>query len=255
MKLWIISDLHLEFGETAWQGEAPDHDVVILAGDIHRTLVRGIEYAEKHFVKPVIYVAGNHEFYVREIEEELASARARSASSSNVKFLENEDIVIDGVHFIGCSMWTDFLLYGEAFKQVSCRTATNRMNDFRLIQERGADESDMRFTPARSIERHEQSRAFVERALKTHPNLPKVVVTHHAPHPKSVHLRYANSDMSGAFVSDLSSVIEEFQPSLWVHGHVHDRFDYLHGDTRVVCNPKGYEFERSGFINNFVVEI
>ena len=46
--------------------------------------------------------------------------------------------------------------------------------------------------------------------------------------------------MSAAFVSDLSEVIWDHQPDVWIHGHVHDSFDYEVGSTRVVCNPRGY---------------
>ncbi len=34
---------------------------------------------------------------------------------------------------------------------------------------------------------------------------------------------------------------------LWIHGHTHDSFDYVHNGTRVVCNPRGYcEFAGNG---------
>ena len=61
--------------------------------------------------------------------------------------------------------------------------------------------------------------------------------------------------MNGAFVSDLSEVIERREPDLWVHGHVHDSFDYQVGRTRVVSNPKGYEHENPSFVPGLVVEV
>ena len=82
-----------------------------------------------------------------------------------------------------------------------------------------------------------------------------MVVTHHAPHPGSLHPRYADDMLSAAFVSDLSSIIEAGQPALWVHGHVHTSFDYRVGATRVLCNPHGYGAENPDFEPSLVVEV
>jgi Icc-related predicted phosphoesterase len=82
-----------------------------------------------------------------------------------------------------------------------------------------------------------------------------VVVTHHAPHPLSVHPRYAGSALNASFASDLSEMMELWQPELWVHGHVHDTFDYVVRNTRVVCNPRGYGTENPAFDPALVVEI
>jgi Icc-related predicted phosphoesterase len=80
-------------------------------------------------------------------------------------------------------------------------------------------------------------------------------VTHHAPHPGSLHPRYANDLISAAYVSDLTPLIESGKPALWVHGHVHASFDYRVGDTRVICNPNGYGGENAAFDPALVVEV
>ena len=98
----------------------------------------------------------------------------------------------------------------------------------------------MRFTPAHAREIHLRSRAFIEATLGAPHDGPTVVVTHHAPHPNSVHPRFVGNDASPGFVSDLSDLIARHGPELWVHGHTHDGCDYVVGGTRVVCNPKGY---------------
>lgn len=84
---------------------------------------------------------------------------------------------------------------------------------------------------------------------------PTVVVTHHAPHPGSVHPGFTNDLLTPSFVSDLSSEIERWQPDLWVHGHVHDSFDYRVGRTRVLCNPRGCGDENRDFNPGLVVEV
>jgi Icc-related predicted phosphoesterase len=250
MKLWIISDLHLEHGERRWWREIPEHDVVVLAGDISGSISQSIDYAEGLFQKPVIYVAGNHEFYGKNIDRELAAFRNIERPDSNVQFLHNSEALIDGILFIGSTLWTDFQLFGENF-EAQCIKSARLLTDFRLIHQ-GENE---RFTPESSIARHEVARAFIDEALARHPALPKVVITHHAPNANSIHPRYQSGDLNAAFASDLSSTIERGKPTLWIHGHVHDRCDYQIGQTRVVCNPLGYTFEGLGFDPSFVIEV
>jgi Icc-related predicted phosphoesterase len=87
-----------------------------------------------------------------------------------------------------------------------------------------------------------------------------VVVSHHAPSPRSVAPRYGADLVSAAFASDLESLIEHYEPDLWIHGHTHDSFDYQLGRTRVVCNPRGYvssqgNLENSRFDPELIIEI
>jgi Icc-related predicted phosphoesterase len=96
--------------------------------------------------------------------------------------------------------------------------------------------------------------------------MPTVVLTHHAPHPGSVHERFAGSIINGAFISDLTELVE--QADLWLHGHAHDSFDYRVGRCRVVCNPRGYAqnrkeaaavgelvFENPAYCSELVIEL
>ena len=113
----------------------------------------------------------------------------------------------------------------------------------------------LRFRPQEALLLHRRSAAFIAAELAKPFAGPTVVVTHHAPHPGSVHPRYADDMLSAAFVSDLSSIIEAGQPALWVHGHVHASFDYRVGATRVLCNPHGYGAENPDFEPRLVVEV
>ena len=104
---------------------------------------------------------------------------------------------------------------------------------------------------------HKRSRNFLEDELARPFDGATVVVTHHAPHPRSMHSRYGSDLLSAAYVSDLTTVIEAGQPNLWVHGHVHESFDYRVGATRVVCNPHGYGagIENPKFDPGLVLEV
>lgn len=231
MKLHILSDLHLEFGAMPRNYAPPPCDVVILAGDIG-TGRSGMAWAMTTFPPdlPVIYVCGNHELYGRSfaLYQEL---KAKADATPNIKFLECESVEINGVLFIGATLWTDFCLYDDPVK--AAIEAKFGMNDFRLIEGMSVD---------LWTSRNRFGREAIERALERHAGKPRVVVTHHGPSPGSIPTRFAGDAMNAAYVSRiLQEMPEHLWPQLWAHGHTHDSFDYLANiTTRVVCNPRGY---------------
>jgi hypothetical protein len=97
-----------------------------------------------------------------------------------------------------------------------------------------------------------------EQFAKAHDG-PTVVVTHFAPARGSIAARFAGSPLNACFVSDLEERIRAWQPRLWLHGHVHDSFDYRIGATRIVANPRGYApngvIENASFDPGLVIEI
>jgi predicted phosphodiesterase len=109
MKIQVLSDLHLEF--IPFQPLITDADVVVLAGDIHLG-TEGLQWAKEIFTdKIVIYVLGNHEYYYHTTPTLIHQLR-QLAIHSQVHVLENESIEIEGVKFFGCTLWTDFKLWG-----------------------------------------------------------------------------------------------------------------------------------------------
>lgn len=259
MRLHILSDLHLEFLRDPSEFSLPDvgADILVLAGDIHKH-TRGIEWASeirRQRGYEVIYVAGNHEYYHSHISG-LPGQFRKVALAQGIHYLDNTAVTLNGVRFLGSTLWTDFQLNGPGeLAHMSMRAAAEAMNDFWIIRAEGGAE----FTPRDSVGLHRVARTWLESELATPHNGPKVVVTHHLPHPGSVAERFRGSPMSPAFASDLSALIEQYQPELWIHGHTHDRLDYKVGRTRVVCNPMGYPGERTGsgleFDPGLVIEI
>lgn len=84
---------------------------------------------------------------------------------------------------------------------------------------------------------------------------PTVVVTHHAPASRSVADRFRRDLVSAAFASAHDEFVKRSRAKLWIHGHTHASFDYLCGNTRVLCNPLGYLGEQTGFRPDLVVEV
>lgn len=261
MKLLILSDLHLEFAPFE-PVPGLEFDIVILAGDIHSPAKRAIQWASERFEdKPVIYVPGNHEYYDGRLDTTLSEARLKSVDS-DVHLLDGDELVIDGVRFLGATLWTDFELAIETPEgrvtdaARSMRVATNLLNDYALI--RTSDESaelntwrgkqGRKLQAADTLRIHQAQRAWLQERLAIRFAGPTVVVTHHAPQRGSLAQRYADDWTSSAFVNELPEAFFDV-PVLWVHGHTHQHFDYRFGSCRVVCNPRGY-VNRSGRIEN-----
>lgn len=262
MRLLVISDLHLEFGPFTFPSPLPAFDVAVFAGDVSKSITAAVEWMQserKQVLRdcPIVYVPGNHEFYGSEMKSALAHGRA-AAELANVNLLARQSVVIDGVRFIGCILWTDYRLLSKP--KISMVIAGQELNDHRLIRYREDDGHYSRFMPWHAAAEHRLDLAFIRSELGTQHNGPTVLVTHHAPHPGSVQPRHQGSSLSPAFVSDLSALIEEYQPELWIHGHDHGSHDYRVGRTRVLANQAGYpsargDRENPGFNPARVVEV
>jgi predicted phosphodiesterase len=261
MRIWILSDLHIESCRWDLADPRPNYDVLIAAGDIHNPASAGVEWlAERAAGKPVIYVPGNHEWYgqfrAHPMDTEMARTRAL-AKERGVHFLMNDAIVIQGVRFIGATLWTDYALNGA--QRSAMAWAEVSINDHRMIFPTCNSPA---FTPDDALAQHRQDKAFLEHALAENFAGATVVTTHHLPHPRSIHPKYAGNSLNPSFCSDLSELVERSGAALWVHGHTHTSCDYQAGRTRVVCNPKGYgprspgaPVENEDFDARFVVTV
>jgi Icc-related predicted phosphoesterase len=234
LKIQLASDLHLEFLQREFLGErliSPAHgaDLLVLAGDIGNC-TQAIDLFQDWPV-PVLLLAGNHEFYGGSIEQLRADLR-KAASVTSISFLDNDAVDFGGVRFLGTTLWTDYRLELNRTQRQLMEKAELSINDHRRITCQG------RFTAAKALAEHELARAWLERELDRLYDGKTVVITHHGPHPLSVHPRYAGDPVNTAFVSDLSELLPK--ADLWLHGHVHDSFDYSIGGCRVVANPLGY---------------
>ena len=259
MKLAICSDLHLEFGDITLKNEGAD--VLILGGDImtaqelHDFKADDTKFADeltrrataeryREFLARcsaefphVIYIAGNHEFYHGKYPDAYNYLEEECQAFNNVYFLEQSKKEINDVTFIGATLWTDM----NDGDRTTLLIVQEMMNDYRIV--RNSNRNYARLTPSDTVVRHKNTLKYIESVINTDPNKKYVVVGHHAPHKLSVKPRYAEDiEMNGAYSSDLGYFIANHpQIVLWTHGHTHDQFDYYVGDTRIVCNPRGYD--------------
>lgn len=267
MRIQIASDLHLEFSDINIQNQN-SADVLILSGDImvaEKVLLPQSEYGVRFrdFLKRVsfqfphvIYVAGNHEHYGGYFFKSLDNLRAACGVHDNVYFLERDTKVIDDVVFVGATLWTDMNKYDP----ITLHAVRDMMNDYRAIRNDYAGFRNLK--PADTCERHKLTLGYFKEVLDNNKDKRCVVVGHHTPSFQSCHEQYRHDIvMNGAYHSDLSEfILDRPQIKLWTHGHTHHPFDYLIGETRVVCNPRGYEqingwSEDTGWDPNKVVEV
>jgi predicted phosphohydrolase len=248
MKLHILSDLHLEFAE--FEPTKTDSDIIILAGD---TSIgdKGISWAKQHFPdKPVLYVLGNHEYYTKAYPK-LVTDLKELTRDSNINVLENDSIQIGNKVFLGCTLWTDFSLFSNP--KLAGINAMQTMTDYKKIR------ISPQFSKLRSIDTtiiHQQSKRWLEQQFLEHGGQKIVVITHHAPSKRSVPLEFQTDLLSAAYASSLDEFVASSGAALWIHGHLHQAQNYLIGQTRMVCNPRGYPDEtESCFAPELVMEI
>ena len=284
MKIKLVSDLHLEFSDINITND-DNCDVLILGGDImvaadlhehpnfdfnpynhgafadlsrkQQRVARFRDFLKRcSFQFPhVIYIMGNHEFYHGRFYESIDHMREECAKFPNIYMLENDTKVIDDVTFIGATLWTDM----NKGDPLTMHAIEGMMNDFRIIRN---DKRSFAAMSARDVvSRHARTLQYFRSVLAEQHDKKFVVVGHHSPSFQSVHEIYKTEYlMNGGYHSDLSEFIMDHpQIKLWTHGHTHHPFDYKIGETRIVCNPRGYESdgysEESGWNPNIVLEV
>jgi Icc-related predicted phosphoesterase len=225
LKIQFFSDIHLEFGD--FDLPVTDADVVVAAGDIGVGL-HGLKWLSK-LSKPVIYVAGNHEYYGGDIVHTRA-AIAEKSRATQISFLENESFEIGGVRFLGATLWTDFLGGNEQVMQ----HATKNMNDYQQIRC-----ASRPLTPAQLLDINWESRFWLAAELEKPFAGKTVVISHHAPTADSWP-QTSNRDYVSTYCNRLDDFLERYTIDAWFHGHVHNVVDYSQNSTRVLCNPRGY---------------
>ena len=296
MRIKLVSDLHLEFSDINIQNDQ-DYDVLILGGDIciaqdlhdhpepsntsdqaaianstglgrrqqraqaYRDFFKRCSFQFPH----VIYIMGNHEFYNGKFYAGIDYMREELAKYTNIHMLEQDTCVIQdrnketgevsNVVFVGGTLWTNM----NKRDPLTMHAIEGMMNDFRIIR------NDFRsYAPMSALDvavRHDKTLSYIKQIVDEHKDKKCVVVGHHSPSFQSVHEQYAHETlMNGGYHSDLSEfILDHPQIVLWTHGHTHYPFDYTIGETRIVCNPRGYEndgySEDTGWNPNILLEI
>lgn len=249
LRLWVLSDLHLEtvpYPE-AFEPMRPDFDALIAAGDVWEgDARRAMETVARLAAgRPAVFVMGNHEYWRGHLDEVLADAR-QIARQYGVTLLEGEATVIEGVRFAGATLWADGCLAG---RELTPEALTGEQIGI------AHDGGSHLITVGDAINLHRAALAQLEALLALPWEGPTVVVTHHAPHPLCLAEEYRQRWAAGA-ASDLTHLTDSGKIDLWVHGHLHQSVDLRRPKgTRIVCNPAGSFFSNPLFRDDLVVEV
>jgi len=265
MKVSICSDLHLENCQDGHGiPDLGEGEILILGGDIlcakhfktdgplHKIYDNFLQKCVNNF-QHVIYISGNHEYWGNTWEN--TSKVLKEHIPPSIHILENDYVKIDDIIFLGCTLWTDF----RNENPIEIMEAQNYMNDYKTIR---IGSKYRKLNPEDTLKAHKQSKQFLLDKLEDFKTEKVWISTHHSPSFQSVHPKYRTFSCNSAFCSDLDDlIIDHPQIKYFSHGHVHNSFDYMIGDCRVICNPRGYYngYNSSdlnpNFNPNFTVEI
>jgi predicted phosphohydrolase len=252
MKIKLISDLHIEYH--AYK-DIPLEDsletILLVPGDICAagrvsSYIDFIKTHSKNYSK-VIIVPGNHEYYNGSFDSGSDFINEMVDCFANVVLLNPGKIVIGDVTFIGTTLWTDF----DGADPLAMIAAKQGMNDYNFITQ----PNGIRITPKDVLDIHLREKDWLERAVAM-ANGKVVVMTHHAPSQLSAAPRWQGHPCNPCFYVDMENfILDNPKIKVWVHGHMHNNADYMIGDTRILCNPKGYGNENPEFDYNLIFQI
>lgn len=244
MRFDLVSDLHIpNYSEGDLRGLKPSSPVLALLGDVceicnfHR-IKKFFDYVSLNWGY-VLFVPGNHEFYGSVMEKSLHDMRQFLEPYGNIIILDNDVVSIDGVRYIGSTLWSD-MNRDDPLTKLACK---DLISDYRYIG-KTVSGNPVRITPEDTVNLFDKNIDFIEKMIELTDNPTNVVLTHHAPSYRSVSPRFVGNMGNGAFVSNLDDfIIDRPEIVVWAHGHTHSSTDYQIGDCRVVANPLGYARE------------
>lgn len=269
MKIQLLSDLHLESHPHFVPEPAPDADLLVLAGDIGSyqsgSLLTDPDFGLARFSPlhswptPVLFLPGNHEYDGLDFDQ--AHDRLRETCERlGMVWLEREVVQVDGVRFVGTTLWSDFDALAPAESDPGATLATllrARDKAFRAANYYLRKNTSMRRdAPMLAQHLREQGllcQQWLRNTLAQPCPDPTVVVTHFAPSLRSADPRYGLAPGTAGFCNRLDDLL--VHADLWLHGHLHAPSDYVHRGCRVVANPLGYagKDEQQAFLPRSVI--
>lgn len=251
MRIYLASDIHNEFSVFNFPVLENEKEVtLVLAGDIFvvKSPAAGLAFFRQISprFKQIVVIMGNHEFYKGGLQRSVEKERDLLAEFPNVHFLQRQSVVLDGVRFIGTTLWTDFNK-SDPHAQLAAMDKINGLRDYKRIRTGPRQNPYGRTIRASDIFiENLEDRKFIAKELAEAQAIGQkaVVVTHHAPHEMSKDkARWNRAHLLdwAYFNTGLEDMILDYKPVFWFHGHTHSKADYMIGDTRFGCNPRGYD--------------
>ena len=261
MKIFLISDVHFEFhNKVDWLPPLPSvdqFDVLVLAGDIGHGpwLETGLRRLRKRFPsRPIVYVAGNHEYYRRNISRSPLDA----VGIPDLYHLEKSHVELGGYQFIGTTLWTGFDSMGPEYIERAMHESKYSIADFMEIRTRELSETNgvpKRIEPEFMRDLFHQSKSWLDAELKHSDPDTTIVVTHFPPCRELRHGAIPESLISAYFQANCMDLIKKYQPAIWLYGHNHWSDQHQCGKTRFISNQYGYPRERARYRPDLIIEL
>lgn len=250
MKVQYASDLHLEMSKMPHFEVLPEADLLVFAGDIHSKPLSLQKFLLKirrqHEKLPIVVVPGNHEYYGQVFQKVQLEYAAVCEEIGGVHYLDNGYLEMGHYRIIGSTLYSDLAHPLDAI------AAKQGITDFRVVKiedDGGVHPLSTSFWTAQ----HLRAREFIGEALSTQPVATTIVVTHFVPSRSLVLEQFRGDRTNAAFLTDMDVAMEKYKPALWIYGHDHRAFiDTTIHQTRIVCNQRGYYFEKNGYQPRFV---
>lgn len=259
MRLTILSDLHIDINRNYDFSSLKDQEFVIICGDISGNPIQVKQFVQENISRG-LFIEGNHLGYSKsgqyQIDFRQGAERwlASEFKDGPVKYLENDIYELDDIIFIGCTLWTDFCLYGEHVQDAAIMASWTFMNDYNYVRCEH-DEDIVQLFPRKTIEWHKKSVEYIEKICSENPDKKIVIISHHAPSKKSIASQYRSSELNPAYASSLESIMQKYPNiKLWASGHSHNDSDYFIGNCRCVAKPFGYYNENNRDLTKFGCE-
>lgn len=255
MRIQYLSDLHLESHAFTLKVR-PDADVLVLAGDLApaKHSARFEKLLTQTGDKPTVIIYGNHEFYNSRMEDTKKERRALCLRYPNIHLLDDSWVILNGVQFIGTTLWSDFKLpfthqgLYRSDPTLAQAIAAQGISDFSRIAY-----NDRLLRPDDVALFHKQARHLID--VRYPSPWPTVVVSHFLPSPLSICPQFKSSTLNPYFASNCEDLMGG-NVKAWIHGHTHGSCSYLVNGTRVACNPRGYnDSENPAFNSQATIDI
>ena len=264
MKFTLISDLHVDMNPWDWNilDECDPTIPMVVAGDISNDVWETSNWIVelRNRFPTVVFVAGNHDFYnlgfhktrvipTREWAKkwptpsnvlEIYDHYTRWFKAHDVHFLHRNAVELNGVQFVGATGWHDFQAGYPLSVDSQIHAWKRYISDSRHINWNSV-------VPYETVLEASQADADAIAQNVANNDLPKVIVTHHIPHRNCVVFKPDPiwNALNGSFCNTKLEEIQNSNIKAWCFGHTHYQWDKQIGDTRYLCNPRGYPNENN----------
>ena len=263
MKARLVSDLHIDVNRDGNFGfRHKECDVLFIAGDIagdYRREEKFLNGLATDLTCPIFVVAGNHlgyDYYKNQALEGLWEIKPNPLDGEklwsikhikknvpeNVHYLDNDYVELENYIVFGGCMYSDYKLYPN--EDLSKRSGEMYLNDFRYVRIHDKKLNVVR--PINTDDYQNLHKKFVQKLKKCIKETDKdiIVLSHFAPSIQSISDKYldqGNVYLNASYASNMENfILQNERIKYWHHGHVHDSFDYMIGQCRVICSPYGY---------------